>query len=540
MAALAWIVLKRDAGFAAEAARRPTQIGARAAWDVESRQEHSRTQAPVVQLTRAARSVRTVTQAGLPIVGARVHMRASTCWSCAGASDSHGAVVLPESSRVSEVVATAEGFETTRVVVDEDVWSEPLVIVLASGWRHCGTVTTSSGARPPPGVSVVAFPTDGELEVDVLGRWLDGDPSLLRAPVDAGGGFCLSGLRRGGLYSVFCSGAGYVMTYPAMRWLRQGSPPARLEVGRMFGALVVLEDEAGAPALWRGERLWEAWCSSASSANRGLAAHMAGLDIALAQTPDHCELLLFTSDAPEDVIGPLSLDYEIAGYERGHAQLDARAVALGVAQHKLALRATAAERGRINVRFARANGGLDLAADRELVRMGRLELVEVAELRGRPLRFPLRIDDNGRIGVDGVPVGAYSARYVSTMLEHAPRAEAGLPVNVTASEAELEISLVVYGAVRLDLRGADGTEYVGGVHIDISAGPPPAPDANGRLFSIVAGTGNFRPPLRIEGLAPGEYTISTDGPRFAGEHGRLLSAHVREGEETVLTARRTD
>ncbi len=509
-------------------------------FDVTPPDEHSRTATAHAQTHRASRTIKTITEAGQTIADAAVHVRELTGWRSAGATDSAGAVVLSGSACVSEVVATAEGFETARVVVDRGTWSAPLVVVLSSGWRHCGTVSTSSGAPPPPGVSVVALPMDDELEVDVLGRWLDGDPSLLCAPVDPGGGFCLSGLRRGGLYSVFCSGAGYVMTHPAMCRVDERAPPSRLEVGRLFGALVVLEDEAGAPALWRGERLWEAWCPSASSANRGLVAHMAGLDIAMAQTPEHCELMLFKSDSLEDVIGPLSLDYEIAGYERGHAQLDARAVALGVAQHKIALRATAAERGRINVRFARANGGLDLAADRGLVRMGRLELVEVAESRGRPLRFPLRIDDSGRIGVDGVPVGAYSARYVSTLLKHPPRAEVGLPVNVTSAGAELEISLVQCGALRLDLRGKDGTEYVGGVHVDISAGPPPAPDANGLLYSIVAGSGNLRPPFRVEGLAPGEYSISTDGPHFAGEHGRLLHAHVREGEETVLTAWRTD
>jgi hypothetical protein len=461
-------------------------------------------------------------------------------WRFAGESNARGVVELTDQTEVTQVVAKAEGFATTRLGLTDGSWNEPVRVVLAAGWSHCGRVVTASGGPPPPGLTVVATWIDGPSEGDARDRWMDGDPSLLRARVDESGNFCVSGLRSGGLYSLFCGGAGFVMTRPSLCRVDERSTGRTLEVGRLFGTMVLLEDERGSPVPLLGERIWEAWCPGGSATSANLTAVLAGLDIALLAAPDSTELLMFVSDSLEDTIGPVTLDHELAGYERGHAVLEAKAISQGIAQYRLQLQTTEPLRSVLHVRFDRRDHSPDLAGDRELARMGELELVEEDRPSARPLRFSLSIDDAGRVGALGVPLGTYRARYVSSVLRIPRAGSVGQRIDVTRTGAELELSLATSGGLKLDLRDRDGSAYEGLVRVDLLVGPPQNPGPGGRVRSVVAGSGNFRPPYRIEGLSPGEYTVSLSAPRFTGERGERLAVLVREGEEVVVSAWRAD
>ncbi len=483
--------------------------------------------------------VRVTDPKGEPLAGCEVHVRSSAGWRHFGLTDSGGELALrPPAATGSMVAARHAGYVPAKALISEPFPAE-VVLILTPTAPICGRVLTASGVAPTPGVRVVALARGVLDHEQVLGGLFENDPTVVSADVDAAGAFCVDGLAGGAEYMLFAAGAGYVMVQPPVALAKTGDISIELTVSRLFGVLVHFVPESGPLESLlpkHGHRRLESSCAGADHFGMRWCAWLSGLDPALRELPAGFLLQLYTSDTLGDELGPLVLDYEFAGYERGRAELTCTPVDKGVASATLPLRRLGTRLGALEIEFRspswRTSGDAGPHPS-----TGQVQLIDGDVL---PLRFEFEVDRQGRARVEGVPFGGYTWTVHATGLRYPSPSGPTQHVEIGEHPTTIVVDLTARAALALDLRNPDGSSYSGAVMVFLSHGTP-TPDASGRVRQSGALSSGMSPPFEVSGLEPGIYTLRLLSPTFTSLDGeRRIVVDLPAGEKTTVVARRAE
>lgn len=407
-----------------------------------------------------------------------------------------------------------------------------------------GRVERNDGQVPEEGTWVLAFErgTSAPEPLDVHAARMDSEaaaPGAARfvlARTDAEGGFQIDEAPWKEV-TLLAGGFGWMSGVPRAHY-ELPNDGVRLVVRRAFGALLELVDQDGSEVVVSnayekgvaGVR-WAIPVGGGVSAGERLEASLAGLDPVLASERGNRLLFLHLWDGDASLLGPITYFGWFPGYEQLEARFDARALDIGVLNHRYVLERSADGFCELELRFVGTPAALETLGVGELLH----GVLELRDSTGRAHEFPLFPRDFGPLLLSAIPTGEQLLRFRHGGGNHCfpPASEEPLQRTLLPGRNRLDIDLGGMGALEIVPSPERSEQFARGMRITLAR--EVRTGAGGRAqWSGGFDRRRSGPPFVFAGLAPGELFVRivgvADGPepmRVLVEAGKVARIELR-------------
>lgn len=481
---------------------------------------------------RASLQVEVTDEYGRGIVGARVYAYSETQRELLGRTAGAGSLDTRVVAGRTTLLAEKEGFASARAYVCSPA-PEAVRLQLTRELVLEGRVLSAADRKPLAGVTVVAVPDDVPADRHLMRLSATGQPVLPTAVSDEDGRFRLSALDPGTRHRLEAGGSGFILP-EAHRVEAAPGGPLELLMWRLYGVRVsTVAAGGGRPpvaSIVGVESCTQLSCeSSAECAPIARTSWSLALDDAawdalrsLAEYDLYQDVLLYSSPAALDRLGPIRLIKCVPGYETVNAEFWARPIAGGLASEELVVSPVWDRYGALEVRLT----GLPSPEIQHHTARGPMEY---AFLRHRELDVTMMFPVDPAVpsrSLGLVPTGTYQValRHRAWQSPDWSRPLAEFEVGEGSNLTSIDLSS--QGGFEVRLVGVGGARAEGPVEFELLAAGEPA---------ILDHYSFDHAPYRVWGLESGSYSLAVHR-RYApsSDHAHSAEFFVSAGVATSV------